>query len=73
MRAFKILLRREKMPKRKEPVSLTDKIRQEVLKEYARVPGEDYEDWCEFVRYETDSRLQQVQELRILFFEFSKK
>lgn len=56
------------MPKRKKPTDLTEKVRQEVLKQFTRIPGEDYEDWCEFVRYETDSRLQEIQERRIMFF-----
>ena len=56
------------MPKRKEPISLTEKIRQQVLKEYTRIPGEDYEEWCEFIRYEVDARLQEEQEARVLFF-----
>ena len=61
------------MPKRKQPVSLTEKVRQEVLKQFTRIPGEDYEDWCEFVRYETDARLQEIQERRIMFFSKQNK
>lgn len=61
------------MPKRKEPTDLTEKIRQEVLKEFTRVPGEDYEEWCEFVRYEVDARLQEIQEQRIAFYKINGK
>ena len=50
---------------KKKIVSLVDKVRQEVMKEFTRVPGEDYEDWCEFVRYEVDSRIREMQEHRI--------
>ena len=50
---------------KKKIVSLVDKVRQEVMKEFTRVPGEDYEDWLEFVRYEVDSRIREMQEYRI--------
>ena len=50
---------------KKKIVSLVDKVRQEVMKEFTRVPGEDYEDWLEFVRYEVDSRIREMQEYQI--------
>lgn len=50
---------------KKKIVSLVDKVRQEVMKEFTRVPGEDYEDWLEFVRYEVDSRIREMQEYHI--------
>ena len=61
------------MPKRKEPRDLTEKIRQDVLKEFTRVPGEDYEEWCEFVRYEVDSRLAAIYEERIISIKNNKE
>ena len=53
---------------KKKALSLADKIRQEVLKEYTRIPGEDYEEWCEFIRYEVDARLKEISEQHIKFF-----
>ena len=61
------------MPKRKQPISLTEQVRQEVLREHTRINGEDYEEWCEFIRYETDARLQEIQKRRNLFFSRKEK
>ncbi|MBO7736025.1 MAG: hypothetical protein J6S67_25875 [Methanobrevibacter sp.] len=55
------------MENKKNQTQLVDKIRQEVMKEFTRVPGEDYEEWCEFVRYEVDARLKEIEEQRIAF------
>ena len=52
---------------KKKCISIVDKVRQEVLKEYTRIPGEDYEEWLEFIRYEVDARLKEIQEERIKF------
>lgn len=58
---------------KKRCISIVDKVRQEVLKEYTRIPGEDYEEWCEFVRYEVDARLKEIQEERIKFISERQK
>lgn len=58
---------------KKRCTSIVDKVRQEVLKEYNRIPGEDYEEWCEFVRYEVDARLKEIQEERIKFISEKQK
>lgn len=58
---------------KKRCISIVDKVRQEVLKEYTRIPGEDYEEWCEFVRYEVDARLKEIQEERIKFISDRQK
>lgn len=58
---------------KKRCISIVDKVRQEVLKEYTRIPGEDYEEWCEFVRYEVDARLKEIQEERIKFISEKQK
>lgn len=58
---------------KKKAVSLTEKVRQEVLKEYSRIPGEDYEEWCEFIRYEVDARLKEINEQNIKFFNSQKQ
>ena len=55
------------MENKKNQTQLVDKIRQEVMKEFTRGPGEDYEEWCEFVRYEVDARLKEIEEQRIAF------
>ena len=55
------------MENKKNQTQLVDKIRQEVMKEFTRVPGEDYEEWCEFVRYEVDARLKEIEEQSIAF------
>lgn len=36
---------------------LVEKIRKQVLKEFKRVDGEDWDEYLEFIRYEVDSRL----------------
>lgn len=61
------------MPKRKEPTSLVEKFRQEVTKQYTRVPGEDYEEWCEFIRFEIDERLQDAEAQRMLSIKYNQK
>lgn len=58
---------------KKRCVSIADKIRQEVLKEFTRVPGEDYEEWCEFVRYEVDCRMKEAAEERAKFFRIQQQ
>jgi len=58
---------------KKRCISIVDKVRQEVLKEYTRIPGEDYEEWCEFIRYEIDARLKEIQEERIKFISEQKQ
>lgn len=60
------------MKNKKQPIQLVEKIRQEVLKEYTRVPGEDYEEWCEFIRYEIDARLKDAEEEKIMFLKSVK-
>jgi len=50
---------------KKKIVSIVDKVRQEVMQEFTRIPGEDYEEWLEFIRYEVDARLQEIEEQRI--------
>jgi len=57
---------------KKKIINIVDKIRQEVMKEFTRVPGEDYEEWCEFIQYEVDSRLREVAEERAKFFKQDK-
>ena len=64
--------RRGKLVK-KRCVSIVDKVRQEVMKEFTRIPGEDYEEWLEFVRYEVDARLQEIAEERAKFFKEKNK
>lgn len=50
---------------KKKIVSIVDKIRQEVMKEFTRIPGEDYEEWLEFIRYEVDERLKEFQQNKV--------
>jgi len=57
---------------KKKITNIVDKVRQEVMKEFTRVPGEDYEEWCEFVRYEVDARLREISEERAKFFKQDK-
>lgn len=57
---------------KKKIVSIVDKVRQEVMKEFTRVPGEDYEEWLEFVEYEVNARLADIAEERARFFKQEK-
>lgn len=40
---------------------LVKEVRKQVLKEFSRVEGEDYDEWLEFIRYEVDYRLKELR------------
>ena len=44
---------------KRKPKNIVEEVRQEVLSEYQRVEGEDYEEWCEFIQTEINLRLQE--------------
>lgn len=39
---------------------LVSEVRKKVLKEFKRVPGEDDDEWKEFIRIEVDYRLKEL-------------
>lgn len=51
----------EGMMTRKTPFNIVQKVREEVLSEFQRVEGEDYEEWCEFIQYEINARLEEYR------------
>lgn len=44
---------------KRKPKNIVEEVRQEVLSDYQRVEGEDYEEWCEFIQTEINLRLQE--------------
>lgn len=52
---------------RKKPENIVEKVRGEVLSEFQRVDGEDYEEWLEFIQTEINTRLEEVRKNDIIF------
>ena len=52
---------------RKKPKNIVEQVRREVLSEFQRVDGEDYEEWMEFIQEEVNSRLEEIRENDIFF------
>lgn len=52
---------------RKKPENIVEKVRREVLSEFQRVEGEDYEEWVEFIQTEINTRLEEIRKNDIIF------
>ena len=52
---------------RKKPKNIVEQVRREVLSEFQRVEGEDYEEWMEFIQEEINSRLEKIRETDMIF------
>jgi hypothetical protein len=52
---------------RKKPINIVEQVRREVLSEFQRVEGEDYEEWMEFIQEEINSRLEKIRETDMIF------
>ena len=44
----------------KKPINIVEKVRKEVLSEFQRVEGEDFEEWTEFIQDEINARLEEI-------------
>lgn len=51
----------------KKPVSIVEKVRKEVLSEFDRIEGEDYEEWMDFIQEEVNARLEEIRKQDIFF------
>lgn len=40
---------------------LVEEVRKQVLKEFWRIDGEDYDEWLDFIRFEVDYRLKELR------------
>lgn len=52
---------------RKKPINIVEQVRREVLSEFQRIEGEDYEEWMEFIQEEINSRLEKIREADMIF------
>jgi len=52
---------------RKKPINIVEQVRREVLSEFQRIEGEDYEEWMEFIQEEINSRLEKIRETDMIF------
>ena len=52
---------------RKKPKNIVEQVRREVLSEFQRIDGEDYEEWMEFIQEEINSRLEKIRETDMIF------
>ena len=57
--------RRENM--KRKPRNIVEMVRQQVLSEYQRIEGEDYEEWCEFIQTEINLRLQELRKQDLIW------
>ena len=51
----------------KKPTNIVERIRKEVLSEFTRIEGEDYEEWMEVVQSEINARLEEEREKDLFF------
>lgn len=51
----------------KKPINIVEKVRKEVLSEFQRVEGEDFEEWTEFVQDEINARLEEIRKTDLFF------
>ena len=51
----------------KKPTNIVEKVRREVLSEFQRIEGEDYEEWMDFIQEEINSRLEEIRKNDIFF------
>ena len=52
---------------RKKPKNIVEMVRREVLSEFQRVEGEDYEEWMDFIQTEINRRLEEIRKNDIVF------
>ena len=52
---------------KRKPRNIVEMVRQQVLSEYQRVEGEDYEEWCEFIQTEINLRLQELRKQDLIW------
>ena len=52
---------------KRKPKNIVEEVRQEVLSEYQRVEGEDYEEWCEFIQTEINLRLEELRKQDLIW------
>lgn len=65
---------------KKKPKNIVEMVRKQVLSEFQRIEGEDYEEWTEFIQEEINLRLEELRKQDLLFnsirydwFDFFKK
>lgn len=46
---------------KRKPRNIVELVRQQVLSEFQRIEGEDYEEWCEFIQTEINLRLEEIR------------
>ena len=51
----------------KKPINIVEKVRKEVLSEFQRVEGEDFEEWTEFIQDEINARLEEIRKTDLFF------
>lgn len=52
---------------KRKPRNIVEMVRQQVLSEYERVEGEDYEEWCEFIQTEINLRLEELRKQDLIW------
>lgn len=52
---------------KRKPKNIVEMVRQQVLSEYQRIEGEDYEEWCEFIQTEINLRLQELRKQDLIW------
>ena len=52
---------------KRKPRNIVEMVRQQVLSEYQRIEGEDYEEWCEFIQTEINLRLQELRKQDLIW------
>ena len=52
---------------KRKPRNIVEMVRQQVLSEYQRVEGEDYEEWCEFIQTEINLRLEELRKQDLIW------
>lgn len=52
---------------KKKPKNIVEMVRKQVLSEFQRIEGEDYEEWTEFIQEEINLRLEELRKQDLLF------
>ena len=52
---------------KRKPRNIVEMVRQQVLSEYQRIEGEDYEEWCEFIQTEINLRLEEIRKQDLIW------
>ena len=52
---------------KRKPRNIVEMVRQQVLSEYQRVEGEEYEEWCEFIQTEINLRLEELRKQDLIW------